>query len=44
MAHLNIPIHGVSEPRPEFETVCAMLDHAVATAPDAVALRHRGSI
>ena len=42
MAHLNIPIHGVSEPRPEFETVCAMLDHAVATAPDAVALRHMG--
>jgi hypothetical protein len=36
MAHLNIPIHGVSEPRPEFETVCAMHEHAVATAPDAV--------
>ena len=42
MAHLNIPIHGVSELRPEFETVCAMLDHAVATAPDAVALRRMG--
>ena len=24
MAHLNIPIHGVSEPRPKIETVCAI--------------------
>jgi long-chain acyl-CoA synthetase len=32
-------LHGISEPRPFFATVSAMFDHAVATAPDRIALR-----
>ena len=37
-----LPLHGVGEARPDFPTVAAMLDHAAATAPEVVALRHRG--
>ena len=37
-----LPVHGVGEPRAHFSTLAALFDHAVATAPDAVALRHRG--
>src|SRR3954447_16896261 len=35
-----LPVHGVGEPRREYATLCAMFDDAVATSPDAVALRH----
>jgi hypothetical protein len=39
-ADLDLPVHGVGEPRPPFATLCAMFDHAVSTAPDTVSLRH----
>ncbi|MDO9712785.1 class I adenylate-forming enzyme family protein [Paracraurococcus lichenis] len=35
-----LPVWGVGEPRPDLRTVSAMFDHAVATAPEAVMLRH----
>ena len=38
-----LPVHGAGEPRPDSATLCAMFDHAVATAPDTVALRHGGA-
>jgi long-chain acyl-CoA synthetase len=34
-----LPLHGVGEPRPEFATVSAMFDHAVASAGERIALR-----
>ncbi len=37
----DLPIHSGGEARPPFVTASAMLDHAVATAPEVVALRHR---
>ena len=40
---LALPVHGVGEKRPDCATVCAIFDHAVATAPDTVALRHKGA-
>ncbi len=40
---LALPVHGVGEPRPDCATICAMFDHAVATAPDTVAVRHKGA-
>jgi long-chain acyl-CoA synthetase len=40
---LGLAVHGIGEPRPDFPTLCAMFDHAVATAPDTVALRHGGA-
>jgi long-chain acyl-CoA synthetase len=40
---LDLPVHGAGEPRPPFATLCAMFGHAVATAPEAVALRHLGA-
>jgi len=40
MTHIALPSHGVGEPRPAFATVSAMFDHAAATAPETVALRH----
>ncbi len=43
MTSVALPVHGVGEPRPEVVTICAMFDHAVATAHDTVALRHRGA-
>lgn len=39
-AAVDLPVHGVGEPRPDFPTLCAMFRHAVSTAPDAVSLRH----
>src|SRR4051794_38668771 len=39
----NLPLHGVGEPKPPVATLCAMFDHAVATAPEVVSLRHRGA-
>ena len=42
-AAVDLPVHGVGEPRPPFATLCAMFDHAVATAPDTVSLRHLGA-
>lgn len=39
----DLPIHGGGEARPPFVTASAMLDHAAATAPDTIALRHRGT-
>jgi len=41
MTDLALPLHGVGERRPDCATVCGMFDHAVATAPEAVALRHK---
>jgi long-chain acyl-CoA synthetase len=34
-----LPLHGIGEPRPDFATVSAMFDHAVAAAPERIALR-----
>ncbi|MBV8615270.1 MAG: acyl--CoA ligase, partial [Acetobacteraceae bacterium] len=42
MTDLALPLHGVGERRPDCATVCGMFDHAVATAPEVVALRHKG--
>jgi long-chain acyl-CoA synthetase len=42
MGDRALPVHGVGEPRPDCATVCAMFEHAVATAPDRMALRHLG--
>jgi long-chain acyl-CoA synthetase len=39
----RLPLHGVGEARPPSPTILAMLDHAAATCPEAVALRHRGA-
>ncbi len=39
-AGLDLPVHGVGEPRPPFATLCAMFDHAVTTVPGTVSLRH----
>ncbi len=36
----TLPLHGVSEPRPDFATLSEMYAHAVATAPDTVAAIH----
>ncbi|MBX5454142.1 MAG: AMP-binding protein [Acidobacteriia bacterium] len=38
-----LPLHGVSEPRPAFSSLCAMFAHAVATVPEVVALRGAGA-
>jgi long-chain acyl-CoA synthetase len=38
----NLSPHGIDERKTPLATLCAMLDHAVATAPDKVALRHLG--
>jgi long-chain acyl-CoA synthetase len=43
MTDLALPMHGVGEPRPDCATLCAMFDHAVATAPDTTSLRHRSA-
>src|SRR5271166_2315143 len=37
----SLPLHGGGEPKPPVATLCAMFDHAAATVPDVVALRHR---
>lgn len=37
----SLPVWGVGEPRPDLRTVSAIFGHAAATAPEAVALRHR---
>lgn len=42
MVSVSLPLHGVGEPRPDLATLSAMHDHAVATMPDAVAVRQRG--
>jgi len=34
-----LPLRGIGEPRPDFATVSAMFDHAVAVAPELIALR-----
>jgi long-chain acyl-CoA synthetase len=39
-----LPFHGIGEPRPDFATPLAMLDHAVATAPERVALRDAAGV
>jgi long-chain acyl-CoA synthetase len=39
---IALPLHGVGEPRPDFATVSAMFDHAVAAAPERIALRDAG--
>ncbi|GAA0580469.1 long-chain fatty acid--CoA ligase [Craurococcus roseus] len=42
-ATVDLPVHGAGEPRPPFATLCAMFDHAVATTPGTVSLRHLGA-
>ncbi len=44
MAIPSLPMHGVGEARPALATISAMFDHAVASAPDAVALRHLNTV
>jgi long-chain acyl-CoA synthetase len=39
---LDLPLGGAAAPGVPEATLCAMFDHAVATAPDKVALRHLG--
>src|SRR3954469_19301967 len=39
----TLPVWGVGEPRPDVDTVSAIFDHAVVTAPEVVALRHLGT-
>ncbi len=41
---IALPLHGVGEPRPALPTIAAIFEHAVATAPDAMAFRHRDRV
>jgi long-chain acyl-CoA synthetase len=43
MTFPTLPVHGAGEPRPDLDTISAAFDHAVATAPETVALRHLGA-
>ena len=43
MTPVALPVHGVGEPRPDLKTISAVFDHAVATAPETVALHHLGA-
>ena len=36
----DLSLHGAEARNAPVATLCAMFDHAVATAPDKVALRH----
>ena len=36
----DLSLHGANGYNPPAATLCAMFDHAVAAAPDSVALRH----
>ena len=36
----GLSLQGADELKPPVTTLCAMLDHAVSTAPERVALRH----
>jgi long-chain acyl-CoA synthetase len=40
---LDLPLHGVGEAKLRVATVSAMFDHAAATVPDAVSVRHLGA-
>jgi long-chain acyl-CoA synthetase len=40
----NFSLHGADGFKPSAATLCAMFDHAVAAAPDSVALRHLDAV
>src|SRR5271163_1661673 len=40
----DFSLHGADGFKPSAATLCAMFDHAVAAAPDSVALRHLDSV
>ncbi len=44
MTAVALPMHGVGEARPALATISAVFDYAVASAPDAVALRHLDTV
>ena len=40
----KLPVWGVGEPRPDLQTVSRIFEHAVATAPEIVSLRHLDTV